>query len=102
MFNNSIRAIKQKPKGKGEIEIKLIERENVLEIQFRDNGVGIPEININEIFDLLFTTKVDGTGFGLPICKRIVNEHNGGNISAKSVHGDYTNIIILLNLEIRE
>jgi len=46
-------------------------------IVFRDNGRGIPQENLNRIFDLFFSTKKDGTGLGLPIALRIVEAHHG-------------------------
>lgn len=44
---------------------------------FRDNGMGIPEVELKKVFDPFFTNKDMGTGLGLVICKRIVEYHNG-------------------------
>jgi len=46
-------------------------------IKFKDNGVGIPSGNINKIFDPFFTTKNVGTGLGLTVSHKIVQDHNG-------------------------
>ena len=43
----------------------------------QDSGPGIPEELIPEIFDPLFTTKMEGTGLGLASCKSIINSHDG-------------------------
>lgn len=42
-----------------------------------DNGIGIEPQNLDRMFEPFFTTKAHGTGLGLPITKRIVQEHNG-------------------------
>ncbi len=46
-------------------------------INFKDNGVGIPVNHLNKIFDPFFTTKKVGTGLGLAVSHRIVQDHNG-------------------------
>lgn len=53
--------------------------EEVLEVVFEDQGVGIPEGDLPRIFEPFFTTKPagEGTGLGLAVAKRIVDFHNG-------------------------
>ncbi len=51
-----------------------------------DSGVGIPEVLRDKIFTPLFTTKPRGQGFGLAVCKRVIEAH-GGNISFESKVG---------------
>jgi len=46
-------------------------------IEIKDNGKGIQEQFIHDIFNPFFTTKHDGTGLGLPICHRIILNHQG-------------------------
>jgi nitrogen-specific signal transduction histidine kinase len=50
---------------------------------FADTGMGISEDVLPKLFAPLFTTKAQGTGFGLAICKSIVEAH-GGNINVKT------------------
>ena len=45
--------------------------------QHQDTGIGIQPENIPHIFDPFFTTKSEGTGLGLSVAHRIVQEHNG-------------------------
>ena len=50
---------------------------SMIKIQIRDNGKGISEEELENIFDPFYTTKDDGTGLGLYICKEIIERHNG-------------------------
>ena len=68
-----------------------------LRLQFEDTGCGIPEDNLNRIFDRYFTTKQTGTGLGLAIVERIISVHNG-KIDVKSEVGKGTTITIDLNI----
>jgi PAS domain S-box-containing protein len=55
-------------------------------ISVQDTGVGIPDEIKNQIFTPLFTTKPRGQGFGLAVCKRVIEAH-GGTISFESTAG---------------
>jgi two-component system nitrogen regulation sensor histidine kinase GlnL len=52
-------------------------RAQFLSVEISDQGPGIPEQNLNKIFNPFFTTKDDGTGLGLAISQRIITEHGG-------------------------
>jgi len=59
-----------------------------LQVLIRDSGNGIPEDQIDKLFNPFFTTKHDGTGLGLAIVHRIVEEHHGFiEISSKMGEG---------------
>lgn len=61
----------------GIVEIKVEEKEDKIILEIRDSGPGIPEKDLNKIFDPLFTTKQQGTGLGLASCKTIIKSHGG-------------------------
>ncbi|MDP6779128.1 MAG: ATP-binding protein [Candidatus Latescibacteria bacterium] len=57
--------------------------------EVEDNGPGMPEEVVNRIFDFGYTTKSTGHGFGLAVCRRIVENHSG-NIEVESQPGKGT------------
>jgi nitrogen fixation/metabolism regulation signal transduction histidine kinase len=59
------------------IKSKLNQDRKVVEIQIVDNGAGMDSETVNRIFDPYFTKKPGGTGLGMPIAKRIIDEHSG-------------------------
>lgn len=70
--------------------------ESVL-VEFIDNGEGIAENDLRKIWQPFYTTKPEGkgTGLGLPICSRIIEEH-GGQISLQSKLGKGTTVRVAL------
>jgi signal transduction histidine kinase len=60
-----------------------------LKISFSDTGIGMGKDTLSSLWVPLFTTKAKGMGFGLAICKRIVEAH-GGKILAESTQGKGT------------
>ena len=77
----------------GEVRIKAKTGDSGVEIEVEDNGGGIKEVDIHNLFrvDLSFsrsgTKNEKGTGLGLILCKEFVEKH-GGKISAESKHGE--------------
>ena len=59
------------------------ERSGHLVVRITDNGPGIPAEKINSVFDRFFTTKTDGFGIGLAICRDVI-ERQGGIIRAEN------------------
>ena len=68
--------LKQKePNFKGNIRIEINNNNDYIVIRINDNGTGITDAK--KAMTPYFTTKKQGTGLGLPIVTKIINEHNG-------------------------
>ncbi len=79
LIKNSLEAIEEKKQKnanlQGKINVEIIKNNEYIVIKMQDNGAGFADIkNITKPY---FTTKKDGTGLGLPIVTKIINEHNG-------------------------
>jgi signal transduction histidine kinase len=70
-----------------------VKPEGQVSISVKDTGVGISDTIKNKIFTPLFTTKPRGQGFGLAVCKRVIEAH-GGTISFESTEGRGTEFLI--------
>ena len=66
-----------------------------LTVEVRDTGPGIDPQQLGAIFEAFVTTKPNGMGLGLAICRKIVERHNG-QISASSIAPHGTNFRIEL------
>jgi PAS domain S-box-containing protein len=72
---NGIEAMKD---TSGELTIASKKAEDgQIQLSVRDVGIGLPGENTERIFDAFFTTKAQGTGMGLSICRRIIESHGG-------------------------
>lgn len=85
---------------KGEVRLRGRHAENALIIEVSDTGAGIPPDVLPRIFEPYFSTKsaADGTGLGLPITRRIIENH-GGTLEVHSEVGVGTTFVITLPLE---
>ncbi len=89
--NLLLNAIKYTP-AKGTVEINAKEHDNFVLIEVIDTGIGIPEDELDKVFDEFFRAtnarkvEKDGTGLGLSIAKEIIQRH-GGNIWVNSREG---------------
>ena len=84
MFHNAGDAM---PDG-GTLTVKTAVEDSEIAIEISDNGIGINEKDIKNIFDAFFTTKssVKGVGLGLSVCYGFIAEH-GGDIQVTSEQG---------------
>jgi signal transduction histidine kinase len=93
-------AIKFTPDN-GQINIKALEQQSMIEITVSDTGVGISEENLKKLFRLdtpvstMGTQKEKGTGLGLLLCKEFVEKH-GGKIRVESTEGKGSDFIFTL------
>jgi signal transduction histidine kinase len=75
------------------------QEEKYIQIEIKDNGVGIEKKLLERIFEPFFTTRPDGTGLGLAIVHRIIEQHKG-SIKVDSEVGKGT--LFLINLPLGE
>jgi len=88
---NAIQAID----GPGTIIITVEQRGLMAAVVVADTGPGIPPETLNNIFRPFFTTKGHGTGLGLSLAKRIIEDH-GGRIEVSSMPGHGCTFTVLL------
>jgi len=82
---------------KREIKVQVIETTEEVKIEICDNGKGIKKENLDKIFLPYFTTKdrKNGTGLGLYMSYKIIQEHHDGTIEVKNIDGGVCFIITL-------
>jgi signal transduction histidine kinase len=95
LINNSRHALEEAANPEIQLSAK-IEHDMVI-IEVKDNGSGIPEDRIGNIFIPFFTTRAEGSGIGLSLSRQIMRLH-GGSISAKSRPGEETIFTLKLPL----
>lgn len=102
LFNLLSNAVQSVGDG-GTIFIKTYVKDNASVIEIKDTGVGINEEDLLFIFDPFFTTKKTGTGLGLTITHKIIEEHKGHiEVESKPGKGSTFRVIIPLNKVIDE
>jgi PAS domain S-box-containing protein len=90
-------AMEAMPTG-GEIIVEAKrEDESTLYISVKDQGTGIPEDRLDKLGQPFYTLKEKGTGLGLTVCKKIIQEHNG-SMTFQSEVGAGTTVIVRLPL----
>ncbi len=96
LLTNAVQAM---PEG-GQLTVKTqkkktANRKSMVLVSVEDTGVGIPENVKPKIFRPLFTTKSKGQGFGLAVCRRVIEAH-GGAITFESQEGNGTKFTVEL------
>jgi len=81
LIKNSIESIQEKT-SKGadftkKIDIEITNKNDYIRFTITDNGIGFSNTNLNNILKPYFTTKIKGSGLGLSIVNKIINDHNG-------------------------
>jgi two-component system nitrogen regulation sensor histidine kinase NtrY len=92
LINNSIHALKGRDQPM--IKISCIVEPEKTEIVITDNGMGIEDKIMNQIFIPFYTTKKNGSGIGLSLSKNILKKH-GGNLLVSSEVGKYTTFTLV-------
>jgi nitrogen fixation/metabolism regulation signal transduction histidine kinase len=84
----AVRSARPEPRDggpRGHVLVSAERRADGVAIVVEDDGPGVPEPELDRVFDPYFTTKADGTGLGLAIVKKIVIEHNGSIVARRGV-----------------
>jgi len=84
LVDNGIQAMEEK---RGTLKVSTKKTNAFIEVKFQDTGIGIKKENMKKIFTPFFTTKAQGMGVGLPICKRFAEIHDG-SIKVESKEGE--------------
>ena len=84
--------LKKDPNFKGKIDIEIISNNDYIVVRLTDNGTGISDIK--KVMTPYFTTKTKGTGLGLPIVSKIINEHSGDFLIKNKKDGNGVDIEI--------
>ncbi len=102
LFSQALRAIIENScyfQGKGNIFINSQEDEKNIIIEIKDEGPGMDEETIKKVFIPFFSTKINGTGLGLPLAHKIITLHNG-TISIFSKIGSGTTLKVILEKKV--
>lgn len=94
-FLNIILNARQAIAGGGRVRVTLVSNGRQYVIRVTDTGAGVPEKDLSRIFEPFFTTKTYGSGLGLTITKKVIEDH-GGRIAVKSAVGAGTEVTITL------
>ena len=92
LINNSIHALQGREAPMITLNYEVLKDKKML--QLTDNGIGIEEQIMNQVFIPFYTTKKNGSGIGLSLSKNILKKH-GGNLLVSSEVGKYTSFSLL-------
>ena len=92
--NLVINAVQAMPQG-GELNISVAPTDSRLKFELQDTGVGIEANPLEQIFEPYYSTKETGIGLGLPLTKKLIEDH-GGEIKVSSELGQGTTFVVTL------
>jgi two-component system sensor kinase FixL len=87
---NAVDAMKGGPRSSRTIGLLARRREGMIEVAVRDRGHGIAADDVEQVFEPFYTTKREGLGMGLSICRSIIRAHAGRLWAQKNADGGAT------------
>jgi len=99
LYLNGLQAMENSSREKElAVSVQVDDAEGAVRIDIKDSGIGIPQESIEKVLDPYFTTKPEGTGLGLALAYKIIDEHNG-SIRFTSVEGQGTTVSFTLPVQ---
>ncbi len=102
LYNNAFYSVTEKKEKLGEIyepvvSVRTKKLSNKIEINVKDNGIGVPQKFLDKIFQPFFTTKPtgQGTGLGLSLSYDIIKAH-GGELKVETKEGEFAEFMIII------
>ncbi|MCE5239634.1 PAS domain-containing protein [bacterium] len=95
--NLALNALDAMPEG-GLLSLHAWREGNVVKLAVADTGQGIPVAHQDQIFDTFFTTKTTGTGLGLALARKVIEDH-GATVEVASTEGEGTTFTIVFHLD---
>ncbi len=95
LLTNAVQSLSSDSRGPNDITITTRAADDSVVVEVEDTGVGISNVCGRTVFEPLLTTKPEGTGLGLALCKELL-EKEGGAISVESAVGGGTKFTVVL------
>ena len=96
VFLNLIKNSTDAMKDGGTLSLECQKKGDLVEIIVKDDGCGLSQEDLKKAFSPFFTKKEHGTGLGLSVSKRIIEDHKGRIVFLKSAEGKGTQIQVLI------
>lgn len=86
LLNNALEAMTEQTRGERTLRVEITPADGKARVSVSDSGIGIAQEMLDRVFDSFYTTKPQGLGLGLEVCRSIIETH-GGNIWAEANPG---------------
>jgi C4-dicarboxylate-specific signal transduction histidine kinase len=90
LLMNACDAVQEQEAGHRRVRLTTVRNANAAVVKVHDRGAGVTEAELGRIFDPFYTTKPDGLGLGLSICRAIVGAHGGTLEAVRHSEGGMT------------
>lgn len=87
LLKNAFEAMSDLPPEARIIDIATCRSDESVEVTVSDRGPGVSKTKLTQIFNPFYTTKTNGIGLGLAVCRSIVESHGGRLTVTRNVHG---------------